>query len=141
MIVAIVISSSLYVGVGLFGFSLNQQEKMSSGVQVQPTSLQTQSYVNGSYAGYVEWTLFLNNNTLVNGNYQANGSSIGPYPLLYTPQNGLIYVGDLITGNVSVVNPHTNKVEFNISGLGSPIGLALDPISLKKVNCTDSLAV
>ena len=127
MIVEIVISSSLYVGVGLFSFSLNQQEKMSSGVQVQPTSLQTQSYVNGSYAGYVEWTLFLNNNTLVNGNYQANGSSIGPYPLLYAPQNGLIYVGDLITGNVSVVNPLTNKAEFNISGLGSPIGLALDP--------------
>ena len=127
MIVAIVISSSLYVDVGLFSFGLNQQEKMSSGVQLQPTSLQTQSYVNGSYAGYVEWTLFLNNNTLVNGNYETNGSSLGSYPLLYAPQNGLIYVGDLITGNVSVVNLLTNKVEFNISGLGSPIGLTLDP--------------
>ena len=45
--------------------------------------------------------------------------------LLYGPQNGLIYVGDLITRNVSVVNPLTNKVEFNISGVGSPIALAL----------------
>jgi YVTN family beta-propeller protein len=64
---------------------------------------------------------------LVNANYRGNGSGIGPYPLLYGPQNGLIYVGDLITRNVSVVNPLTNKVEFNISGVGSPIGLALDP--------------
>ncbi len=126
IVVAIVISSSLYFGAGLLSSNLSQHGQRNAGIQNQLTSLWTQSPVNGSFAGYVEWTLLLNNNTLINGNYQGNESRTAPGPLIYDPLNGLVYVAYHFTGNVSVVNSRTNRVEFNISGLGSPAGFALD---------------
>lgn len=125
LVVAILVSSSLYLDVGILSTNSSQQEQSTPGIQNQPAPQQAQSSVNGSYTGYVEWTLLLNN-TLINGNYQGNVGTTGSGPLLYDPLNGFIYLSDLLTGNVTVVNTHTNRVVLNISGLSYPESFALD---------------
>ena len=125
LVAAIVIFSSLYLGMGNPGSGSFQIEQNSHLAQNRLAPLQAPSSVNGSYAGYVEWTLLLNN-TLINGNYQGNVSRVGSGPMLFDPLNGFIYLSDTLTGNVTVVNALANRVVLNLSGLSYPGAIVLD---------------
>ncbi len=97
------------------------------------TSQSSQGTSNDPYAGYVQYTLFPNNNTLLNGNVAGNengtvliDSGADPYELEYDPINNLVYVSDFLSGKISVVEPISNKVIFNITGFHFPTAFALD---------------
>ncbi|MGC8563000.1 MAG: hypothetical protein ACP5NO_07410 [Thermoplasmata archaeon] len=89
------------------GSSIKQISKLPLGVS------------HGPYVGYVKYTLFLSNDTLMNGNpawnitgTTYNATSDLPYALEYDPINNLIYVFNLVSGVVSVVEPITNNLTF-----------------------------
>ena len=97
------------------------------------TSQSSQGTSNDTYAGYVQYTLFPNNNTLLNGNVAGNengtvliDSGADPYELEYDPINNLVYVSDFLSGKISVVEPISNKVIFNVTGFHFPTAFALD---------------
>ena len=71
---------------------------------------------NSSNAGYVKYTLVLLNNTLVNGNFVNNaGNGIGPSGVAYDSSNGYLYVTNLNSNSVSVINGASNTVIYTIA--------------------------
>ena len=82
-------------------------------------------------AGYVKYTLVLSNNTLIKGNFLANGSASAPYAIAdavaYDPSNGYVYVTNQGSNSVSVINGTTNSVIKTVSVGSGPQGVAYDP--------------
>ncbi len=118
---------------------LNPPENVSSlSGQDESNGMTVQSSIATSkdpYAGYVQYTLFPNNNTLMNGNIAGNasgiplnGSGARPYALEYDPINNLLYVSYFLSGEISVVEPISNRIIFNISGFHFPTAFALDKV-------------
>jgi len=73
----------------------------------------SQDSAQSNPGGYVKYTLILVNNTLVNGNfvvYTGTGNGMGPAGVAYDPSNGYIYVTNVFSGTVSVINGATNAV-------------------------------
>lgn len=129
VVAVVVVSSSFFTCIGaspitagpeVHGTSENPNYSSSYRLNTSQTSSIDQ------YAGYVEYTLFLNNNTLINGNYAGNGSMIHPDSIAYDPSNNRIYVSNLYSDNVSVINPSTDRVITNVSGVQGPINLVWD---------------
>ncbi len=82
---------------------------------------------NSSNAGYVKYTLVLLNNTLVNGNFVNNaGNGIGPSGVAYDSSNGYLYVTNLNSNSVSVINGASNTVIDTIAVGLEPRGVAFD---------------
>jgi len=77
--------------------------------------------------GYVKYTLDLINNTLINGNFVNTHNAIYPYGIAYDPSNGYLYVTDLGSDSVSVINGATNTVIAKILVGSEPVGVAYDP--------------
>ena len=84
---------------------------------------------NPSEAGYVKYTLDLNSNTLLSGNIVNTGSGLNPIGAAFDSANGNIYVTNDASGNVSVINPITNKVVSTVSVGSSPYGAAFDSLN------------
>ncbi|PVU69576.1 hypothetical protein DDW06_02965 [Sulfolobales archaeon SCGC AB-777_K20] len=77
--------------------------------------------------GYVKYTLDLINNTLINGNFVTTYNALGPWGIAYDPSNGYIYVADVGSGTVSVINGANNSVIAKIPVGTEPWGIAYDP--------------
>jgi len=77
--------------------------------------------------GYVKYTLDLINNTLINGNFVNTSNGMGPWGIAYDPSNGYIYVTNLDSNTVSVINGKTNTVIATIPVGQRPVGVAYDP--------------
>ena len=81
---------------------------------------------NPSEAGYVKYTLVLNNNTLMNGNIVNTGNGLYPSGAAFDSSNGYIYITNLYSNNVSVINGATNTVVSTIAVGSYPYGAAFD---------------
>ena len=88
--------------------------------------------------GFVKYTLFLYNNTLVPGNYNKSApssvlSGYSPWAILYDPVNGYLYVGNEAQGvsDLIVVNTTSNsivkKINVRFYTVNPPEGLGYDP--------------
>jgi YVTN family beta-propeller protein len=82
-----------------------------------------------SNAGYVIYTLFLNNNTLLKGNVMVNRTGVAPYAIAYDSANNYIYVANSNSSNVSVINGATNSVIARISVWSGEDGMAYDSVN------------
>ena len=91
----------------LFGLSVTANGSQNSG-QNNP-------------GGYVKYTLDLVNNTLINGNFVNTSNAMGPLGVAYDPSNGYIYVTNLVSDTVSVINGATNTVIANILVGSEPV--------------------
>ena len=114
------------LAVGVLQDTSNYEQAISSVVNSNYGVPSTSTYQNTSY-GYVKWTLFLATSSLVEGNSTGQKSDIGPTSLTYDPSNRYLYVGDLGSDSVSVINTRTNLVVGIISGVNSPISMVYDP--------------
>jgi len=87
-----------------------------------------QNSTQNNSGGYVKYTLDLINNTLFNGNFVTTNYGIGPDGAAFDSANGYIYVTNVGSDNVSVINGSTNNVIASIGvGVGSsPDGAAFD---------------
>jgi YVTN family beta-propeller protein len=70
-------------------------------------------------------TLVLFNNTLVPGNYLA-GNGLDPKDAAYDPVNGMLYIAEYGTSNLSIVDPATNLVVGSIPVGGVLAGITYD---------------
>ena len=73
--------------------------------------------------GYVKYTLDLLNNSLIHGNFTDTGNGVVPYSIAYDPSNGYLYVANVFSENITVINSLTNKVlgGINIRDLSTSI--------------------
>jgi 40-residue YVTN family beta-propeller repeat len=94
-------------------------------------------------AGFVKYTIVLSNNTLINGNFingQFANTSNGqiPFGVAFDSANGYIYITNIGSNNVWVINGATNKVIANISvgkhPQGGPLTLQMDIFMLPMVD-------
>ena len=96
---------------------------LASGLPV--TSNGSQNSGQNNPGGYVKYTLDLLNNTLINGNFVNKNNAIYPYGIAYDPSNGYIYVTDLGSDSVSVINGTTVIATIPVGAV--PWGVAYDP--------------
>jgi len=89
------------------------------------TAYGSQNSGQNNPGGYVKYTLYLINNTLINGNFVNTSNDMNPYGIAYDPSNGYLYVADSGSYTVSVINGAT--VIANITVGSKPAGVAYDP--------------
>jgi len=111
----VMITVSIVILLLAFGLSVAANRSQNSG-QSNP-------------GGYVKYTLDLINNTLINGSFvnTSTSNAVGPWGIAYDPSNGYIYVADLNSSTVSVINGTTNIVIAIITVGSEPMGVAYDP--------------
>jgi len=108
----IVIAVSIAILLSAFGLPVTAYGSQNSG-QSNP-------------GGYVNYTLDLVNNTLINGNFVNTGNALEPWGIAYDPSNGYIYVANYGSGTVSVINGKNNTVIATIPVGSDPMGVAYD---------------
>jgi YVTN family beta-propeller protein len=88
-------------------------------------------FVKPTYAsaGYVKYTLFLLNNTLLKGNVIGAGNGAGPDAVAYDSANNYIYIANKGSNEVSVINCTTNSVIASISVGSWPEAVTYDSAS------------
>ena len=74
---------------------------------------------------YVKYTLVLTNDTLIKGNFLST-NGLRPGHAAFDPFNGYVYVTNMGSGIVSVINGITSTVITNIPVGSYPDGLAFD---------------
>jgi len=88
----------------------------------------SQNSAQSNPGGYVKYTLDLINNTLINGNFVVyTGNAKDPWGIAYDPSNGYIYVADVGSNTVSVINSATNTVIATIPVGKGPARVTYDP--------------
>ena len=85
----------------------------------------TQSSIQKN-SGYVKCTLYLLNNTLIDGNFVNTLNGLRPSGAAFDSFNGFVYVTNSGSDSVSVINGTTNKVIANISVGSNPHGAVFD---------------
>jgi YVTN family beta-propeller protein len=86
----------------------------------------TQNNSQNNSAGYVKYTLDLINNTLIYGNFVNTYNGEWPFGVTFDSANKYIYVTNIRSNNVSVINGTTNRVITNIGVGYGPAGVAFD---------------
>ena len=76
--------------------------------------------------GYVEYTLMLNNDTLISGNINISNESFLA-GMTFDSSNGYVYVANSFSGKVLVINGSDNTVIDNIAAGLDPQGIEFDP--------------
>ncbi len=106
-----------YISVGQnpYGLAFDSSNKM-----LYVTDYDSNGFISGSPQQYNVSVVNTMNNTLVT-NIQMQKA---PEGILYDPMNGLIYVSNYVSGNVSVISPLTNTV---IQLLNDEVGTQRDP--------------
>ncbi len=86
----------------------------------------TQSSIQKN-SGYVKCTLYLLNNTLIDGNFVNTLNGLRPSGAAFDSFNGFVYVTNSGSDSVSVINGITDKVIANVSVGSAPIGAGFGP--------------
>ncbi len=94
------------------------------------TSVNPNGNLTAKTPGFVRNTLVLFNNTLLPGNvqYTRNGS-LNPAFMALDNRNGLIYVTDETSHNLTVINPSLNRVQASINLGSNSSGITYDPVN------------
>jgi len=108
--------------------TMPQSTSVSSTTVTQTTGTQTSSHTTSYPTPYVEYTLFLPNNTLYHGN-ASPPNGLDPGPMAVDPKNGFVYVADLYPGTLSVIVGTSERSYKTFYVGGALAGLAFDPVS------------
>ena len=81
--------------------------------------------VSQQNTGYVQSTLILLNNSLINGNFNST-NSLDPAGVVADPLNGFVYVTDTGGDSVSIINGSTNQIIGLIPVGNYPLQIAFD---------------
>ena len=122
IIVFIMLSQVAFSSVN--GSSVTSKRTMGKSANVNDITSFTNS--SSSIVGYVKYTLFLSNNTLLKGNVIGKGTGGVPIAIAYDSANNYIYVCNSMSNNVSVINDATNLVIASISVGRWPDAVAYD---------------
>ena len=121
LVVCAFLAASLVPSIGHSGTGANSQSIFDVHSNPLPSGNN-----NSSSACYVKDTLVLSNNTLVKGNFINSGNGIHPTGVSFDSSNGYVYVTNLGSNIVFVINGATNKVIDNITVGSFPKGVSFD---------------
>jgi len=123
--ILIVLISIIMITSGMLLYN-NQNINKNNIINNNEISSNIQCIKNGS--GYVEYTLMLYNNKLLNGDHPAFNCTAMAHALSYNPYNHYMYAAATVNnkGYVFVINPG-NSIIKNITVGKCPYGISYDP--------------
>ncbi len=80
-----------------------------------------------NFIGYVKYTLLLQNNTLMNGNYNTTTGE-QPGSIVYDPSNKFLYTANDYMNAATIINGTNNSVITNVTVGNTPDAISYDPV-------------